>query len=345
MKRILFIKLGAIGDVIQAAAAIDEYRRLNTEVQVDWVIGKAIADLLQGMALADRVIAISDQALFSGSLIKRIVAVIKVWIQMLPQMRSYDGIYLAHTSWQYELLTIPAYLRNPQRLLKKIRRFYPRLTEYRVSEYLIFISGVGITSIDGALILQRLGKRLLENSPSAKVDTLLRGAQKKWVALIPGGAKNMARDDFLRRWPVQYYVELSQLLIAQGYGVLLLGGKTDEWVSPLFNGLAVKDLIGQTSLSETVNLIAQVNLLVSHDSGPFHLATLTSTPLVGIFGPTPVSAVAPLGRKYLSIFKADASVICSPCYDGFAYAPCKNPVCMRSTRVDAVFAEITNLLV
>jgi len=343
VKCILFIKLGAIGDVIQAAAAIEEYRRLNPEVRVDWMVGKAIASLLKEIAVVDQIIAVPDQGLFSKSLVMRVVALIKIYMEIIPRMRRYEAIYIAHTAWQYSLLAMPAYLRNPGLLLTKLRRFYPKLNEYRVSEYSVFLSRQSISSSNGALLLQSLGKRLLENNKDL-ANELEVDRSKKWVALIPGGGKNMVRDDSLRRWPIENYVQLASELMAQGYGVILLGGNTDQWVKPFFNGMAVKDLIGNTSLVETVIVMSLANLVISHDTGPFHLATLTSTPLIGIFGPTPVSAVAPIGRKQFIIFKAPESVKCAPCYDGFGYAPCDNPICMQASSVLLVLNAVNNLL-
>lgn len=343
MKRILFIKLGAIGDVIQAAAAVEEYRRLNPEVKVDWMIGLAITDLLKEMAVADRIIAVPDSGLFSKSPVIRAVTLIKIWLRIISQMRSYDAVYIAHTAWQYTLLSIPAYLRNPRLLFTKLKRFYPKLNEYRVSEYSVFLSRKSISSSNGALILQSLGERLLKNN-NESADLLEDERSKKWIALIPGGGKNMVRDDRLRRWPVENYVQLASELMAQGFSVMLLGGKTDEWVKPFFNGMAVKDLIGNTTLVKTAMMMSQANLIVCHDTGPFHMATLTSAPLIGIFGPTPVSAVAPIGRKQFTVFKAPESVKCAPCYDGFGYAPCDNPICMQASSVLSVLGAANHLL-
>ena len=164
MKHILFIKLGAIGDVIQAAAAIEEYRRLNPEVKVDWMVGKAIASLLKEIAVIDQIIEVTDQGLFSKSPVMRAVALIKIYMKIMPQMRRYEAIYIAHTAWQYTLLSIPAYLRNPGLLFTKLQRFYPKLNEYRVSEYLVYLSKEGINPSNSALLLQSLGKRLIKNN-------------------------------------------------------------------------------------------------------------------------------------------------------------------------------------
>jgi heptosyltransferase-2 len=359
MKRILFIKLGAIGDVIQAAAAVEVFKANNEGLKIDWVVGQSISKLLAKMGIADKVIILSDQELFSGSLLDRLKSLLACWIELIRHGRSYDVIYVAHTNWQYSLLALPAYILNPLLSLHKQKRFFPRLKEYRVSEYLRFLSGRAISHIEGAEVLQRLGDRILSNTnkeryfsdnewskPPVTQDNF--GSQleslRKRVVLVPGGSKNALRDDFLRRWPVDDYVQLSKVLLDKGCQVILAGGPGDSWVSPYFSSVNVTNLIGKTSLEQLVGVLAEADLVITHDTGPLHLATLTRTPLIALFGPTPAPAVAPIGRKELITLIPAANVSCAPCYDGKDYAACSDPICMKSIAVDEVFSRAKFLL-
>jgi ADP-heptose:LPS heptosyltransferase len=51
--RILFVKLGAIGDVVQAAVAMKEFRRRNPGAEIDWVAGKQTGELVRAFGVAD----------------------------------------------------------------------------------------------------------------------------------------------------------------------------------------------------------------------------------------------------------------------------------------------------
>ncbi len=343
MKRILFIKLGAIGDVIQAAAAIDAFKLSNLGVQVDWVVGQSIAALLEKMAVADEVIPVPDQRLLTGPIFQRMRALLACWMQIAKKSQRYDAIYIAHTNWQYDLLALPAYIFNPHLIFQKHKRFFPALNEYRVSEYLKFLTGKTISAIESANILQKLGNHLLSSGQSQK-SQFEQHDQKQSVVLVPGGSKNALRDDFLRRWPIERYVDLANLLINAGCEVVLVGANGDQWVKPYFEDVHVVDLIGKTSLLELVDVLNKASLIITHDTGPLHLATLTKTPLITLFGPTPSSAVAPIGRENLQIFTASPDIVCAPCYDGKNYADCNNPICMKSIPVDDVFAASQNLL-
>jgi heptosyltransferase-2 len=343
MKRILFIKLGAIGDVIQAAAAVDELSFRNPGIQVDWVVGQSIAELLKQIAVADKVISVPDQALFGSSIFQRVKALLVCWTRIARNSQRYDAVYIAHTNWQYDLLALPAYILNPHLIFQKKKRFSPGLKEYRVSEYLKFLTGQAIGATEGVNFLQKLGDKLLLKSQLQKLQHE-RNGQKQSVVLVPGGSKNALRDDFLRRWPIDRYVELARLLINQGYQVLLVGANSDQWAKPYFKELQIIDLIGKTSLLELVEVLNQSDLIITHDTGPLHLATLTKTSLITLFGPTPAAAVAPIGRERLRVFTSSPDVACAPCYDGKNYANCNGPICLKSISVDDVFAASQHFL-
>lgn len=54
----------------------------------------------------------------------------------------------------------------------------------------------------------------------------------------------------------------------------------------IFEGIGIKDLIGKLSLVETVALLDESDVMVTHDTGPLHLAGITRVGIVSIFGPT-----------------------------------------------------------
>ena len=341
MKNITIIKLGAIGDVIQAAAAVNEYKRIYPDLKVDWVIGSSLMSLLRSMQVADQIIAINDQSIVSGTLIARVGSLLKACYQILHQIRSCDQLYIAHSNWQYCVFAFPIFLKNPGLIFGCIKRFFPELTRFRVSEYFHFLLQETITGRQGNEALLRLGKNVLGTGSRSQFKAKL---SKKYVVLVPGGSKNGMRDDFLRRWPIENYAQLANQLIAEDYEVVLVGGKGDLWTKPYFSEFKVIDLVGETSIIDVIDIISKANLVISHDTGPLHLATMTATPLIVIFGPTPSSAVVSMERKSLVEFKAGADVLCAPCYDGVDYAPCQTPICMQSTTVDMVLKKAKELL-
>ena len=112
---------------------------------------------------------------------------------------------------------------------------------------------------------------------------------------------------------------------------------------PSFAGLPVVDLVGKTDLIELAGAIQACDLLITHDSGPMHLAFLARTPTIALFGPTRPSERLPHDAKVRALW-GGTHLACRPCYDGREYAPCPNNVCIQSIRPADVVAEAVNVL-
>jgi heptosyltransferase-2 len=163
------------------------------------------------------------------------------------------------------------------------------------------------------------------------------------VVLIPGGASNVLRTDTLRRWPLPHYVTLARMLIEAGNRVVLAGGPTDATVVPAFDGVGVESAIGKCSLVETLSLLRNAAVVVSHDTGPMHLARLVRTPLVALFGPTnPTEFVVP--DDTVTVLWGGQFLACRPCYDGREFAHCSSNVCLSSVSPQIVFEEVMKRL-
>ena len=47
-----------------------------------------------------------------------------------------------------------------------------------------------------------------------------------------------------------------------------------------------KNLVGNTNIQELINIISSLDLFITGDSGPMHIAASFQVPTVAIFGPT-----------------------------------------------------------
>lgn len=338
MKRLLFIRLSALGDVVQAAAALKLFRDAHPGVEVDWAVDRGLLPLVERFNVADRVIPIDANGLFAGSLMSRLRS---LWREMrkLPALGEYDTVCSAHPDWRFGLLAalVRAKRRISPKQLVRSRGFIPNRN--RVFEYYRLLTGLdqGALPIDAAL--GSLGKAALASAEVSQFDLPAR-----YTVLMPGGAKNALRDDPLRRWPIASYVALAEKILSQGTSVVLLGGPGDRWVSEYFARLEVIDLVGQTSLIDMVALLDKASCAVTHDSGPIHLVSMTSVSLVGIFGPTPANAVLSFSRAKTIVFQPENRVACSPCYDGRTYAACEDNICMQVTSVQQVLSAVNALV-
>jgi heptosyltransferase-2 len=147
----------------------------------------------------------------------------------------------------------------------------------------------------------------------------------------------------LRRWPIENFVVLAKKLLERGWEVLLLGGPDEVWVSQSFEGTGVADCIGSLSLPQVVSACDDCDAVVSNDTGPLHLAGLSSTCLIGIFGPTDPAMRVPR-RPYSVGIWGGQGFACRPCYDGRDFAPCRFNGCMHQVTPEFVLRELDRLL-
>ncbi|HYY41859.1 MAG TPA: lipopolysaccharide heptosyltransferase II, partial [Pyrinomonadaceae bacterium] len=114
-----------------------------------------------------------------------------------------------------------------------------------------------------------------------------RGVQteRPLVALCPGSINSRAK-----RWPAESYAALADQLIAEtGAHVLLIGSRAERDVTEQVRAAMREQpvmLTGETSLAQTVAVLSLVDLLVTNDTGPAHVAAALDRPTLVIFGPT-----------------------------------------------------------
>jgi heptosyltransferase-2 len=128
------------------------------------------------------------------------------------------------------------------------------------------------------------------------------------VALCPGSINSRAK-----RWPVERFATLADLLIEAGTQVVLIGSTGELEVSnQVVEHMRHHPIVltGSTTLSEAVEILAKTDLLITNDTGPAHIAAALGRPTLVIFGPTNPVTTQP--------FSSNAEVVrhppeCAPC--------------------------------
>ena len=334
MKRALIVKLGAIGDVIMAVPAVSLLHAQG--YRIDWVCGSAVAGLLHSYSWINVFVA-NDQAILQGSLPQRLRALTALWKQL--GRTRYDLVATLYYDARWRVLTLPVRADRTLTLSNtdRTRRILP--TRHHSDEFARILLNWPDTCRDTTLPPQRP-----DNLPPAPVAARTT-AQR--IAIVPAGASNMVRQQTLRRWPADRYAALASTLLDRGWEILLLGGPGDIWVREHFSEIAshplLTDLIGLTQLPELISVADTCDLVLSHDTGPMHLAGLSRAPLLALFGPTDPGSFLPR-RPDVRVLWGGAGFACRPCYDGRDFAPCESNGCMQSITTGAVLATIEDML-
>lgn len=331
--RILFVKLGAIGDVAMALNILPRIERAFPKAHLSWMCGKTVEPLLRVFPRINELIVVDDQKLFGR---QRLVSIAELFCAIARTALSrYDFVLHGNTDWRYRFLTCAVVRREMRGWNRHRRRPWPIPGRYHGDEYARLIVGDG----DGESVVwarPQIDPALL---PTKSAVSKL----GDFVVLCPGGAKNQLADDWRRRWPVENYVELAKRLSREGLRTVLVGAQSDAWTREYFYDVPHDNKIGETNLIDLLTVFRDASVVVTHDTANLHLAPLVGTPVVGIFGPTNPAERVPhnfVGR----VLWGGADLSCRPCYDGRFYGDCRVNTCLQQVSVDSAFEAAVELL-
>jgi lipopolysaccharide heptosyltransferase II len=183
------------------------------------------------------------------------------------------------------------------------------------------------------LPLPALRLRVDEGGRRALLDRLGLDRGRPAAALCPGAEYGPAK-----RWPAHHFAELAQGLAARGCAVWLIGSQKDREVAAEIGrsaGGVCRNLCGETTLAEAIDLIASASLVVSNDSGLMHVAAALGKPLIALYGSSSPDFTPPLSPN-AQILKLDLP--CSPCFQ--RVCPLGHFNCMMQLTPDRVLAAV-----
>ncbi len=331
-ERILVVHVAAIGDTAVASTLLERLRAEHAGAEITWVCGSEAAPVVALYDGIARIVPVDRARLFRGGAARRGRVIVELWSRLAG--RRYDLILIVHPDRRYRVLVWPLRGRKLQLSRAEHGRMIPVPARFLGDEYARLAGG---TRHEGPIERRYAMSDLRSRFP---ISAARAGAR---VLLVPGGAKNVLRDDALRRWPLAHYAEVASALIDEGCEVVLIGGATDAWVRPAFEGLRVRDEIGALSLPETLALMAASDVVVSHDTGPMHLARLVRTPVIAIFGPTIPAQVLSIDET-VTVLWGGEQLACRPCFDGREFARCAENLCMKTVMPVEVVAAARRVL-
>jgi heptosyltransferase II len=329
--RVLIIRLWALGDVVVTTPLLSRIRAEWPDAHVTWLTGTSAAPIVSLLPGVDEILTVEDRAILGGNVLKRARTIARVWKEMLS--RKFDRVLLYHADARYKVLTLP--LRLIGRKIDALDhspgpRRNPLPGRFRGDEVIRLFDRAFADEVSPSYQLADL---------SGLFEQKERTSSKPRVAIIAGGARNLLAEDVLRRWPTESYVALAEELLKNGCEVTLLGDAGDRPFADSFRHLPVEDRVGRTTLHELLGALRNSDVVVSHDTGPMHMARLVRTPIVAIFGPTDPGQVVGNGTD-VTVLWGGETLACRPCYDGKRYARCSDNICMKSVSVPRVLAAV-----
>ncbi|HOP50921.1 MAG TPA: glycosyltransferase family 9 protein [Ignavibacteriales bacterium] len=165
---------------------------------------------------------------------------------------------------------------------------------------------------------------------------------KKCIGICPGS------KHFTKSWPIEYYVEISKILINKGYDVIVLGGKDDEAVAKEILNKVPQIIWGITNnnLNELYWNMHNCDLIICNDSGLMHFAcTLPNKKIIAIFGPTVKEFGFSPYNNPNAIVLENNNIKCRPCtHIGNKKCPKIHFKCMKDIQPSYVLKKIEEMI-
>ncbi|HEY3250852.1 MAG TPA: glycosyltransferase family 9 protein [Ignavibacteria bacterium] len=275
-KRILIIRLHAIGDTAITLPLCQALRKLFPSAEIDYLAGERSMGLLQSLTIFNNIYSFPDYKINRAPgffiKLKRYKASFSMALKL--RRRKYDVfIDLQHNRISKIIRKV-----SGVKYWSELDRYAPEPASLRMIDA-FRLAGFNITPEHNLSIR----KELLENASKTLFDEGWNG-KEKLVVLNPAGLWKT------RNWQIENYVSLSELFLKNNNVKFLILG--DERISEKAKSISMKlddkiiDLTEKTTLSEALTILSMCSLLISEDSALFHMSWALGVPSLVMLGST-----------------------------------------------------------
>jgi ADP-heptose:LPS heptosyltransferase len=176
-----------------------------------------------------------------------------------------------------------------------------------------------------------------------RATEILGAARRPLVGIHASGGRA------IKQWPPERFGQVGERLARErGATIVLTGTDADAplvaEVRRAIPAASVVDVSGSRDLLTVAAILEQLDVYVTGDTGPMHLAAAVGTPVVAVFGPSDPSRYAPHDDRH-RIIRIDLP--CSPC-NRIRLPPARcaghTPDCLAGIDADGVFAGAASVL-
>lgn len=320
--RILVVKLSSLGDLFHALPAVHALCQ-EWGLPADWVTQTEYAELVGCFTDVERVIAFPRHG-WPGR-----------FGAFLRELRREAYTMVLDLQGLLKSALVARLARSARRVgLRSSREGASRLYSERVGP-----PGSGVHAVEEALqAVRELGVPVGSPEFPVSFPPLNADLPRPRVALVP------CSRWLTKNWPAESFRRVAgELQERAGASVVLMGAAVDQAVcAAIAGGLPGRtlDLCGRTSLVELGGWMREMDLVISVDSGPMHVAAALGRPVLALFGPTDPRRTGPYGQGHCVLQVNDLE--CRPCQD----RRCRrnNLACLRRLEPSQVVAAALQML-
>lgn len=346
VRRVLLMRLERIGDLLMVLDAIHDARQFWPDAEIDLAVGSwnlTVAKMIPEISrieVADAPwLSRADADLPTGALIRQALRWRErhydVVVNFEPDIRSNFLLWLTGAPRRFGYST-----GGGGGLLTDAAAYEP-LQHVSVNARALVARAAGRpVALDGG---SRSARLVVPPEADAAAARVLHGRRGPFIGVHASGGRES------KQWHLDRFGAVARRLAeSKGATIVLTGSDADrplvDAVRRGLEGLPVIDVTGSLDLPALAALLARLDLLVTGDTGPMHVAGAVGTPVVALFGPSNPKRYGPLAAHH-RVIRIDLP--CSPC--GRVRLPperCRGhvPDCLDGIGVETVVSAALELL-
>jgi heptosyltransferase II len=298
-----------LGDAVMTTPAIENLVNFKNEVEIT-----LIGSFISIEALKNRPKVVKTLVLD-----KKVTSLIK----KSRELGHFDVFFSFRSSFRSKFLKLLISANNKYQFSK-----IKYQNRHQVEQYSDFINESLNTNLPA-------GKLILHNINST-IST-----DKLSLGINPGASYGSAK-----RWYPQEFYQVSEEL-SKKYDIVIFGGlgevdiANDIEKSLIEKGVTnYQNLAGKTTIPELISQISRLDLFITGDSGPMHIAAAFHVPTVAIFGPTRDDETSQWMNEKSIIVKKDLD--CQPCMQ--RTCPLQHHNCMKLINAVDILGAVNKIV-
>lgn len=331
IRKILIRSTNWIGDAVMSTPAMCALRSSFPRAEIVLVANPPVSELMAGHPCCDRVIVYDKKGAHRG-----VRGLLRFSSELAHERFDLAVLFqyaidAAIIAWLAGIGKRAGFDTDRRRLLltHAVRAGSEALKIHHSIRYLYMLEKLGIPAPPSGLSL------FCSEEETAWARGTLGGG--KWAAINPGAAFGSAK-----RWYPERFASVADALREQyGLRVILLGGPGEAEIgADIEAGMhsAPLNMIGKTSVRQMMALLSRVELVITNDSGPMHVAAAFDRPIVALFGPTDHTTTSPACSRHRVVRR---EIECAPCLKRKCPGDHR---CMADLTVDDVIEAVAHVM-
>lgn len=322
IKRILIIRLSAIGDVIRVLPSLSLLRERLPNAKISWVVEQKACDILGGMKEIDEVILFPKESILKKAknplTFFRAVLEAAKFIKRLRE-KSFDVALDYHGILKSGIVSY--FSGAPLRF--GFEKGFSKEMNHLFNNRRVSLPAPKLSRITRNLLLT---EELTSKGAVPEIHIETTEEDKRAVDIIEKESLSKKRPRIIvhpgtspktpyKRWGAYRFAEVSDILISRFSSEVIITYGPGEEKTAIKVREAMKHeavvLDRPLKLRELAELYRRSDIYIGGDTGPMHIASFVGTPVVAIFGPTDPVENEPYVKTPFVMIRRD--VDCSPC--------------------------------